>query len=169
MVPSSIMTLSPKTLTSIAPLARSTILVRTSLIALLRALISMAQTPKTIDFELEKSLKSSKVSLRTERLDPYFESLESSVKAKSEYEHVEDGEGDLVTTELSAILNGSDIGMSIFWSIQIQFYGNPVFIVTPSPCREPRGCIKSYTIAQCCPSLLCVCRCIMGRMIDTKS
>jgi hypothetical protein len=52
------MTLSPKTLTSIAPLARSTILVRTSLIALLRALISMAQTPNMIDFELGKGLQS---------------------------------------------------------------------------------------------------------------
>lgn len=91
-----------------APLARSTILVRTSLIALLRAFISMAQTPNMIDFELGKSLKSSKMSLRTGRLEPYLESLESSVKAKSEYEHVEDGEGDLVATELSAILNGSD-------------------------------------------------------------
>jgi hypothetical protein len=98
------MTLSPKTLTSIAPLARSTILVRTSLIALLRALISMAQTPNMIDFELGKSLQSSKVSLRMERLDPYFESLESSVNAKSEYEHVEDGEGDLVATELDAMV-----------------------------------------------------------------
>lgn len=65
-----------------------------------------------IDFELGKSLKSSKVSLRTERLEPYFESLESSVNAKSEYEHVEDGEGDLVATELSVILNGSDMGLS---------------------------------------------------------
>ena len=111
------MTLSPKTLTSIAPLARSTILVMTSLIALLRALISMAQTPSMIDFELGKSLQSSKVSLRTERLDAYFESLESSVNAKSEYEHVEAGEGDLVATELCAILSGSDMVLSIFWSI----------------------------------------------------
>ena len=111
------MTLSPKTLTSIAPLARSTILVMTSLIALLRALISMAQTPNMIDFELGKSLQSSKVSLRTERLDAYFESLESSVNAKSEYEHVEAGEGDLVATELCAILSGSDMVLSIFWSI----------------------------------------------------
>ena len=47
LVPSSNMTLSPKTLTSIAPLVRSTNLVSTSLIALLRALISMAQTPNT--------------------------------------------------------------------------------------------------------------------------
>ena len=99
------MTLSPKTLTSIAPLARSTILVRTSLIALLLALISMAQTPNMIDFELGKSLQSSKVSLRTEKLDPYFESLESSVNAKSEYELVEDGEGDLVAMKLDSILN----------------------------------------------------------------
>ena len=121
MVPSSIMTLSPKTLTSIAPFARSTNLVRTSLIALLRALISMAQTPNMIDFELVKCLQSSKVSLRTERLDPYFdsESLESSVNAKSEYEAVEVGEGDLVVTELCAILNGSSSGLSIFWSIPL--------------------------------------------------
>jgi hypothetical protein len=76
----------------------------------------MAQTPKMIDFELGKSLKSSRVSLRMERLDPYFESLESSVNAKSEYEHVEHGEGDLVATELTVILNGglSDGGVSIF-------------------------------------------------------
>ena len=72
-----------------------------------------------MDFELGKCLQSSKVSLRTERLDPYFESLESSVNAKSEYEPVEDGEGDLVATELCAILNGSSGGLSIFWSIPL--------------------------------------------------
>jgi len=72
-------------------------------------LISMAQTPNVIDFGLEKSLQSSEVLLRSdsERLDPYLESLESSVNAKSEYEHVEDGEGDLVAMELDAILNVS--------------------------------------------------------------
>ena len=125
------MTLSPKTLTSIAPLARSTILVRTSLIALLLALISMAQIPNMIDFELEKSLQSSKVSLRlrTEKLDPYFESLESSVNAKSEYEPIEDGEGDLVAMELDTILN-----------VQLDLLVDPVgsnlkVIYTPSPRR----------------------------------
>ena len=75
----------------------------------------MAQTPKMMDFELRKSLQSSKESLRTERLDPYFESLESSVNAKSEYEQVEDGEGDLVATELEAILNAVDL----LWSIPL--------------------------------------------------
>lgn len=49
-LPSSKITLSPNTLTSMAPLARSTNLVKISRIALLRALISMAQTPSTADF-----------------------------------------------------------------------------------------------------------------------
>ena len=83
-----------------------------------------------IDFELGKSLKSSKVSLRMERLDPYFESLESSVNAKSEYEHVEDGEGDLVATELSAILSGLGMGLSN----QCRSFGQ---VIISSPCREP--------------------------------
>ena len=97
------MTLSPKTLTSMAPLARSTNLVRTSLIALLRALISMAQTPNMTDLGFGTCLLSTKGSRREvlERLKPlYFESLESRVNARSEYEPVEDGEEDLVTKEL---------------------------------------------------------------------
>ena len=47
-VPSSRMTLSPKTLTSMAPLDRSTNRVRISRIALDRALTSMAHIPSTI-------------------------------------------------------------------------------------------------------------------------
>ena len=99
----------------------------------------MAQTPKMIDFDPRKSLKSSKVSLRTKRLDPYFESLESSVNAKSEYEHVEDGEGVLVATELSVILNGSDMGTVDLFGRGLLFMDSEVQVraVKPENHRSP--------------------------------
>lgn len=82
---SSRITLSPKTLTSMAPLDLSTRRVRISLIALLLALMSMAQTPRTTNFS---------------RGSAFLESIESRVKARSEHEPVDEGEEDLVKIEL---------------------------------------------------------------------
>jgi hypothetical protein len=73
--------------------------------ALLLALMSIAQTPKITDFEVEAFLPSSKPGLND--LDDegrfaygFFESLKSRVVARSENDPEEDGDDDRVRMEL---------------------------------------------------------------------